>query len=56
MDRIDQLEALNRMLADARRLAESGDPLLVGLYGSLEARVRLLISLIDAEGEADDAA
>lgn len=57
MDSKKQLEILNHMLADSRRLMENGDPLLVGLFAILEARVMQLVSLIEAEGkERDDAA
>lgn len=56
MDRTEEIETLNAMLADATRLADAADPLLAGLYGTLQARLRLLISLVETEGEADDQA
>lgn len=56
MDRNGEIETLKAMLADATRLADAADPLLAGLYGTLQARLRLLISLVEAEDEADDRA
>jgi hypothetical protein len=51
MDRSAQSEILQRMLADAQRLAEAGDPLLTGLYGSLAARIAMMISVLDEQSE-----
>jgi len=56
MDRAAQTEILQRMLADARRLAEAGDPLLAGLYGALAARIAMMISVLDEQAETAGAA